>query len=76
MISDLIRNQSVSITSIKEILIFLMKMLRHVTEIIRNIVFVISEIYILVIVVQARLISSLNTKNMCSRRQLFNEVRR
>ena len=53
-----------------------MKTLRHVTEIIRSITFVISEIYMLVIIIQARLISSSNTKNMCSRKQLFNEVRK
>jgi len=67
MISDLIRNQSVSITSIKEISIFLTKILRHVAEIIRDITFIISEIHML-IVVQARLISSSDTKNMCSKK--------
>ena len=69
MISDLMRSQSISIMSIEEISIFLVKMFKHVTEIVRNVTFIISEICMLVIIViQARLISSSDTKNMCSKK--------
>ena len=63
MISDQIRNQLISITNIKEISIFLTEILRHITEIVKNIIFIISEICMLIIV-QARLISSSDIKNM------------
>ena len=63
--------------SIEEILIFLTKTLRHIAKIVRDVAFIISEICMLVIiVVQTRLISSSDTKNMCSKRQLLNKVER
>ncbi len=67
MISNSIRSQLINIMNIEEIFIFLMKIFKHIAEIIENIAFIISEIHMLIII-QARLVSSLNTKNTYSKK--------